>query len=210
MLDSSRNKNFKLRIFYKKVGRAAWISHLELLRTIQYSIRRSGLPFVVTQGFSPHMKISFCPALSVGIESESQVFDLYLKEYIAPFKCLDKLVNVFTDDLYPYKCAYVDNDDSSAPKDGCVYTYEVIIKENIKKLCVPKQIEISNKKKIKVLNVYKYLHNDIEMNKINNFTHIKFSLKYCDGRTIKPELFIRKVLDSSGVQSAQIINFKKL
>lgn len=82
---------FRLRIEYAIVGRGAFLSHLEVLHSIERLIRRAGLPYANTQGFHPHMKISFGPALPVGIASESEFVDVYLTEYRAPEELLKQL-----------------------------------------------------------------------------------------------------------------------
>ena len=50
----------KLRLFFRKEGRAVYISHLDLLRTFQRVFLRQGLVLKHSQGFHPH------PILSIG------------------------------------------------------------------------------------------------------------------------------------------------
>ena len=57
---------FKLRVRYVKEGRLRYLAHLEVLRTVERIVRRAGLPYAVTQGFSPHMRAGFSSALPVG------------------------------------------------------------------------------------------------------------------------------------------------
>ena len=46
---------FRLRMTFCKQGRLAMLSHLEVARALERAVRRAGLPFAVSQGFSPHM-----------------------------------------------------------------------------------------------------------------------------------------------------------
>ena len=48
-----------LRLFYRKRGRAKYISHLDITRCMQRSLKRAGLPVWYTQGFNPHMYMTF-------------------------------------------------------------------------------------------------------------------------------------------------------
>lgn len=48
---------FRLRVRYVKQGRLRYLGHLEVLHTIERIIRRAQLPYAVTQGFSPHMRL---------------------------------------------------------------------------------------------------------------------------------------------------------
>lgn len=50
------------------------------MRSFQRAARRAGLPLAFSQGFNPHPRFSFGPALAVGIESEAEYLDLELKE----------------------------------------------------------------------------------------------------------------------------------
>ena len=72
----------RLRVEYAKRGRLRYLGHLEVLRTIERSIRRAGLPFAVTQGFSPHMRVQFSTALPVGVSSDHEYFDLLLTQQV--------------------------------------------------------------------------------------------------------------------------------
>ena len=60
-----------------EVGR--YISHLDILRTVQRAIKRSRLPIVYSAGFNPTPKMAFASALPVGITSESEYLDIAIK-----------------------------------------------------------------------------------------------------------------------------------
>jgi radical SAM-linked protein len=71
--------NLKIKAIFSKVGDMRYISHLDLMRLFQRALRRAALPVTITQGFSPHLKISILRALKLGVESESEelVVDVY-------------------------------------------------------------------------------------------------------------------------------------
>jgi len=62
----------RYKLQYAKEGPARFISHLDLLRTIERSARRAGLPLVFSQGFNPHPKITFAAPLGVGVAGEAE------------------------------------------------------------------------------------------------------------------------------------------
>ena len=66
----------KLRIRFEKTGPVRFVGHLDFMRTMQKSVRRSGLPAVYTKGFSPHMLMSFAVPLGVGEETTGDYLDL--------------------------------------------------------------------------------------------------------------------------------------
>ena len=65
----------EFRLTFVKEGRAAWISHLDLLRTFQRAFIRSGLVIRHSEGFHPHPIMSFVLPLSVGQTSVCELLD---------------------------------------------------------------------------------------------------------------------------------------
>lgn len=65
----------KLRLQFEKTGRAAYISHLDLMRTMQRAFLRAGLPLKYSEGFNPHAQISMLLPLSLGHESLCELMD---------------------------------------------------------------------------------------------------------------------------------------
>ena len=72
----AEQQTFRMRITFAKQGRLALLSHLEVARAIERAVRRAQLPFAVSQGFSPHMKIAFGAALPVGVGGTHEMVDL--------------------------------------------------------------------------------------------------------------------------------------
>jgi len=50
------------------------------MRTLTRALRRSGLPFWYTQGFNPHLYLTFPLPLALGVESHCEIVDLRLTE----------------------------------------------------------------------------------------------------------------------------------
>ena len=69
----------KIRVKFSKHGAMKFIGHLDILRLFQKAIRRAEIPIVFTEGFSPHMVMSFASPLGVGIESEGDTWTLRSK-----------------------------------------------------------------------------------------------------------------------------------
>ena len=70
------DKRKVLRFKFKKYGPVVYIGHLDIMRFFQKAIRRSGINASYTEGFSPHLKLSFAQPLSVGVETDGDYFDL--------------------------------------------------------------------------------------------------------------------------------------
>lgn len=98
----------RLRFAYPKSSRLAFLGHLEVVSTIERSIRRAGLPFAVSHGFARRMRIQFTSALPVGVSSRAEYFDLFLVERIDGRGALEQLSRASPAALRPTRACYVD------------------------------------------------------------------------------------------------------
>jgi len=78
------NEKIVIRFKFKKVGNLQYISHLDLVRTMNKIIVRADLPLWYTEGFNPKPKMVFAAPLSIGSESVCEYLDLRLTERIDP------------------------------------------------------------------------------------------------------------------------------
>ena len=74
-----------IRLVFSKKGLAKYISHLDMQRTMQRTLRRAGIPVWYSEGFNPHPYLCFASPLSVGIEGENEIIDFRLAEEM-PFE----------------------------------------------------------------------------------------------------------------------------
>ena len=65
----------KLRIRFEKAGKAAYISHLDLMHVVQRVFLRAGTPLKYSEGFNPHPQLSICVPLPLGMESGCELMD---------------------------------------------------------------------------------------------------------------------------------------
>lgn len=78
-------------IKFSKESNIKFISHLDLMRTIQRVIRRAELPIEYSKGFNPHMTVSLAQPLSVGMYSSGEYMDIVLTEELSEIYIKDKL-----------------------------------------------------------------------------------------------------------------------
>ena len=77
---AENNTPINLRVKFKKIGNLQYISHLDLVRTMNKIIVRAKLPLWYTEGFNPKPKMVFAAPLSTGTESVCEYMDLRLTE----------------------------------------------------------------------------------------------------------------------------------
>ena len=72
----------KLRMRFSKTGRAIYISHLDLMATMQRAFSRAGSRLQYSEGFNPRPQISIALPLSVGTASLCELMDFRLLEEV--------------------------------------------------------------------------------------------------------------------------------
>ena len=78
-------------IKFTKEENIKFISHLDVLKTIQKNIRRAELPIEYSKGFNPHMSTSIAQPLSVGVYSSGEYMDIVLEREMDEKEIIDRL-----------------------------------------------------------------------------------------------------------------------
>ena len=89
-MSTTMQANYKqrLRMRFSKEGPARFISHLDLSRTLERALNRAQIPIAFTQGFNPQPRMQFADALPLGLTSECEIVDFWLKVKIEPDETL--------------------------------------------------------------------------------------------------------------------------
>lgn len=99
------DKFIDIRVFYKKRGRIKYISHLDMNRCMQRALVRTGLPCWHTEGFNPHLYLTFALPLSLGYESDCEIMDFRLTEETDLAEVQNRLNAVLPEGLAVYRVA---------------------------------------------------------------------------------------------------------
>lgn len=89
----------KVRIKFKKYGVMKFIGHLDMMRYFQKAMRRAEIPIKFSEGFSPHMIMSFANPLGVGLTSDAEYFDIELKEAVISENAITRLNKVMVEGI---------------------------------------------------------------------------------------------------------------
>lgn len=79
------------RAFFSKMGRAKYISHLDLSSVIIRAMKRTRLPIWQTEGYNPRTYVTFMLPLSLGQEGEHEAMDFRLTEDVPFGEVMDRL-----------------------------------------------------------------------------------------------------------------------
>jgi len=92
--------NYRMQFVFAKKGLMKYISHLDLMRLFMRALRRAELPIKMTEGFSPHPKISLKRALKLGVESDNEEATFVLREPVALDDFKQRLQNQLPEGIY--------------------------------------------------------------------------------------------------------------
>jgi radical SAM-linked protein len=80
-----------VRIKYSKLGDISYISHLDIIKLMERIVRRTGLKLSYSEGFNPHPKTAFSPALQLGVQSHCEYLDMEFDEAVEEDLLIQKL-----------------------------------------------------------------------------------------------------------------------
>ncbi len=89
----------KLRLRYAKRGRARFSSHRDIARTMEWTLRRAGVPVALSHGFSPHPRLSWIGAAPTGAASEAEYLEIGVTEHLDPEAVAGEVDAVLPDGL---------------------------------------------------------------------------------------------------------------
>ncbi|MBO4365943.1 MAG: DUF2344 domain-containing protein [Eggerthellaceae bacterium] len=188
---------FRLRVRYQKQGRAAMLSHLEVTRALERVIRRAGLPYAITNGFSPHMRASFGSALPVGVGSTGEYLDVLLTERVDPQQALSAMQEASAPVLMVLGCEYIS---AKAPAASAAFPFSTYVAEfseplpvkSIDELPVPETVTVIRKKKEKVLRVADYL----QPGTVLDGDRLIFTLESGENGNLRPDVLVNAIVEA--------------
>lgn len=196
-------EGFRLRVCHRKSGRLSFLSHLEMARACERAARRARLPYAVSQGFTPRMRIAFGPALPVGTAGEREYFDLVLTRFVPPQTVCSSLTAVTASDLAPTACGYVQASEPSLAAALTIATYELDAKGGIPPEDLQRALDalvragtlgIEHKGMRKVFDLAEALPKEPEVTSQGDRTVVHLTVRMGDRGSLRPEVLVRTAL----------------
>jgi len=148
---------FVYRLKFSKTGNLRFIGHLDLLKVFQATIRRSMLPVAYSQGFNPHLHLSFALPVPLGMESVHDYADMTLTE--ASDHVVDALNAMVPDGLWIHSAKLITSKAAAALVQAADYQLSVgslfatdDVKTKISRILAQKECFIMKKTKSGIKN----------------------------------------------------------
>ncbi len=202
---SNRNltERWRYRVAYGKTGWSRYLSHLEVTRVWQRRLRRAGIELSYTEGYHPHPRLSFGPALPVGVAGEREYFDLQTTVDYDPDDLRQKLAQSLPDTFPIREITRIDLRAAAVETLIDTYSYRLDGKTKyIQMISAAVESHVSanewiitrmRKGKVRRLDILPHLI-AFSSSSTNGASSIEVQLRTIDGRTIKPGEVIESAL----------------
>ncbi len=194
----------KMIVVFEKAPRLRHIGHLDLMRAMQRALRRSGLPLRYSQGFNPHILVTFAAPLSVGMPGEREIMEVPMAGEMTGEAFLTKLYAALPPDLPAISAVPVD-DRHPAPMAllaAAMYRAELEnvpegFQETIDQFLAQKEIPAIRKTKtgMKPCDIRPMIYSLA----LNGNT-LSMVLALCEQATCKPDLLLSSLFAFAGVE----------
>lgn len=131
----------KLRVRFAKAGPIKYIGHLDTMRFVQKAIKSAGIPVKYTEGFSPHQVLSFAFPLGVGMEAESEYFDMEVVSMEGSESFKDDLNREMCDGMTVLDIYELPEKAKGAMASVSAASYRIEFHENSNKELLPKAVK---------------------------------------------------------------------
>ncbi len=195
---------FRLRVCHRKAGRLAYLSHLEVTRAIERSVRRARLPYAVTQGFSPKMRIAFGPALPVGTGSEGEYYEVWLERFVPTDEVSGRLEEATPALLAPVEARYVSDDGPSLGASLVIARWTVTLETTMRAEEVSVALEdvtargelvVEHRGKQKVFEIDEVLPEGVRVEARPGGAFVHVTTRFGPTGSLRPEALIGAALD---------------
>lgn len=203
-------EGFRLRVCFRKSGRLRYLSHLETGRAWERAARRAGLPYAVSQGFTPRMRLAFGPALPVGTAGEREYLDITLTRFVPVLEVEQALHAAIVPELGPVECRYVLPAEGSLASRLTIAVYEVEIEggspqqeieRSLVALMGTGRLEVEHKGKQKVFDLARALPKEPVVSSSEGRTVVRMWVRMGEQGSLRPEVFITAAVGGDRVAS---------
>lgn len=203
----------RLVIKYTKEERVKYISHLDLLRTIQRALRRAEIPVAFSKGFNPHPRLAFASALPVGVTSEGEYMDIILEIPMDPEKLCHKLNKALPAGIGVLKAVEIDERTPSLTSaiERASYRISILgkgleLQNKLEDFMVQSEIIVEKpggKSQTRV-NIRDMIHELKIINQGEDGIVIKAILSSGSKMNLKPELLVDSVFNFTGLEKEEL------
>lgn len=194
-----------IRVMFSKTGRAKYISHLDLMRTMTRVFRRAHIPLWYTEGFSKHPYITFAAPLSLGYEGACESLDFRLEQPMQMSDIVDALNANMPEGIRVLSAAPAVMKAGMITASRWCITVPLTDRERVEEVLNRDVIEVqklTKKKVLKTLDIKPFISDVSFLQEEND---LKFCLTLPTGENaVNPSLLMKAIYDSDDCEAAVV------
>lgn len=196
-----------IRVRFSKHGCLKFIGHLDVMRYFQKAMRRAEIDMCYSEGFSPHMIMSFASPLGLGLESDGEYMDISVKQSPSSKEAVERLNAVMAEGIEVLNWRELPENSKNAMASVAGADYEVRFREGyeLEEGWEKKLEEFLALPEIRIMKETKKGEQEVDIRPWVYDYHIKdrtIFLKVSAGsvHNLKPELLLKAFGDWAGVE----------
>lgn len=180
---------------YSRDDRVKYISHLDFMRLFHRTVRRSGLPFVFSQGFNPHPIMTVAQPLSVGVTSDCEFMKVGFDGEFSETELLSRLNSSMPPGYKVTAARKVEGKEIDITKiDRAVYTVEIECNRavDVEEFMANNELKVMKKSKsgVKESDIRPYIYGLKHLSSDGNVQTYQMCLSVGSSYNLKPDSVI--------------------
>ena len=195
----------KYRAQIRKGNEIAFLSHLEYMNVFMSALLRSKLPAAYSEGFNPHLKVSFATALGVGVTSDCEYVDFELTQNVKSNEVMTRLNSHLPKGAEILRIRKINGKVPALSAAIDFSRYEIFIDADFEetvnaaeKFNAAKEINFTRvtPKHTREIEIKKYIAEPLKVSKVDGEILLTFGTKIFSDGTIKPSEILQALREN--------------
>ena len=190
---------------FEKGERIRHIGHLDIQRSVQRGLRRSGLPVAYSQGFNPHILITFASALSTGACGKREIMDVTMAEEVDEKEFLTRMNRAMPPEIQLKEARAVDSKHPSLMGMVRAAVYDLAIRdEETGRMLIAAIPAMMEKERIPAMRKTKTKLTEVNIKPLilsisGEENHIRATLILNERESCKPQMLLDALKETAGI-----------
>ena len=190
---------------FEKGERIRHIGHLDIQRSVQRGLRRSGLPVAYSQGFNPHILITFASALSTGACGKREIMDVTMAEEVDEEEFLTRMNRAMPPEMQLKEARAVDSKHPSLMGMVRAAVYDLAIRdEETGRMLIAAIPAMMEKERISAMRKTKTKLTEVDIKPLildinGEGNHIRATLILNERESCKPQMLLDALKETAGI-----------
>ena len=191
---------------FEKGERIRHIGHLDIQRSVQRGLRRSGLPIAYSQGFNPHILITFASALSTGACGKREIMDVTMAEETEPQEFVARMNRAMPPEMQVKEARAIDSKHPSLMGMVRAAEYDLMIREEaVGERLIAAIPVMMDKESIPAMRKTKTKLTEVDIKPLilairGEENHIRATLVLNERESCKPQMLLEALKEAAGIE----------